>query len=123
MQRIRVVAPERLTPGPATAGMARRQAFGDQAVWVGEVRTSPGAFSDWHHHGEHTTYGLVVSGKLRFEFGAAGEESVDAGPGSFFQVPPSLVHREGNPGTDEHLVVIFRVGSGPTVTNVPGPGG
>ena len=120
-EAIRVVPHEALDPGPSTAGMVRNTAAATDTLWVGEVRTAPGAWSGWHHHGEHTTYGRVVSGQLHFEFGPNGAESVSASAGDFFIVPPHTVHREGNPGSEEHVLVGVRVGTGPTVVNVEGP--
>ena len=120
-ETIRVVPHEALDPGPSTAGMVRNTAAATDTLWVGEVRTAPGTWSGWHHHGEHTTYGRVVSGQLQFEFGPHGAESVRANAGDFFIVPPHTVHREGNPGPEEHVLVGVRVGSGPTVVNVGGP--
>ncbi|HEX5502442.1 MAG TPA: cupin domain-containing protein [Thermomicrobiales bacterium] len=119
-EKIRVVPSDALEAGPPTAGMTRSQAFAAENLWVGEVRTAAGAISGWHHHGEHTTIGRVLAGTLRFEFAAGGAESLDAGPGDFFMVPPHAVHREGNPGADEQVLVVIRSGSGPTVVNVEG---
>lgn len=101
--------------------MDRLEAFADESLWMGDVHAAPGSVSGWHHHGEHSTVGRVVSGTLRFEFGSGGHESVEVGPGDYFVVPPGVVHREGNPGADEGLVVLVRQGTGPTVINVDGP--
>jgi mannose-6-phosphate isomerase-like protein (cupin superfamily) len=46
---------------------------------------------------------------------------VVARAGDFFVVPPHTVHREGNPGSEEQVLVRVRVGSGPTVINVERP--
>jgi uncharacterized RmlC-like cupin family protein len=119
--KIRVVTQQDLESGPATGGMVRRTAIGADNVWVGEVRTEAGAMSGWHHHGEHTTYGRILAGHVRCEFGVGGKESVEAGPGDFFMVPPHTVHREGNPGSDEQVLVVVRIGEGPSVVNVDGP--
>lgn len=120
-ETIRVVHRGGLEAGPPTAGMVRSQAFASEGLWVGEVHTDAGAVSGWHHHGEHTTVGRVLSGTIRFEFGAEGAERIEAGPGDFFMVPPHVVHREGNPGSDDQVLVVIRSGSGPTVVNVEGP--
>ena len=74
-EKIRVLQGESLEAGPSTSGMIRSQAFVTESLWVGRVQTEANAFSDWHHHGEHTTYGCVVQGRLRFEFGPGGEEN------------------------------------------------
>ena len=118
---IHVVAHDALAPGPSTAGMVRHTAVASDTLWMGEVQTAAGARSDWHHHGEHTTYGCVVSGQLRFEFGPNGSGSAVASHGDFFVVPPHAIHREGNPGAYEHEVIVIRIGTGPTVINVDGP--
>lgn len=119
--RIHVVPRSELEAGPPTAGMARSTAFAAENLWIGEARTTAGQVSDWHHHGEHSTYGYVVAGRIRFEFGRGGDQAVEAGPGDFFSVPAHTVHREANPGAEEQVVVVVRVGTGPTVSNVEGP--
>jgi len=120
-EKIRVVPNGGLEAAPPTAGMTRSTAFASETLWMGEVHTEPEAISGWHHHGEYTTYGYVVAGGIRFEFGPGGRESVEARPGDFFVVPPGTVHREGNPGSDEQILVGVRIGQGPTVINVDGP--
>lgn len=109
--------------GTQTAGMTRAQAALGVDTTAVEVRTQPGTMSGWHHHGNHETYGYVVSGRLRFEFGPGGGEVVEAGPGDFFRVPAHMIHREGNPAADEQVLVGLRTGSGPTAVNVDGPEG
>jgi uncharacterized RmlC-like cupin family protein len=120
-EAVRVVPHDALEPGPSTAGMVRSTAASTDTLWMGEVRTTPGARSGWHHHGEHTTFGHVVSGQIEFEFGSNGTARVVARAGDFFVVPPHTVHREGNPGSEEHVLVGVRIGTGPTVINVDGP--
>lgn len=118
---VEIVSNDDLKAGPATPGMSRAEAFTTDDVWVGEVRTDAGTMSGWHHHGEHATYGRVLSGSARVEFGPGGATTLDAGPGDYFFVPPHTVHREGNPGDDEQVLMVVRLGSGPSVTNVEGP--
>lgn len=118
---IRIVPSGALESGPSTGGMTRKTAVAGEDVWMGEVRTEPGAMSGWHHHGEHTTYGYVIDGKVRVEFGTGGSRSLEGGAGDFFVVPPHTIHREGNPGATEHVLVAVRVGTGPSVINVDGP--
>ena len=122
-ERIRLVRASDLEVGPATPGMARSQAQVTDDVSVLHVRTEGGVTSGWHHHGDHTTYGFVVAGKLRFEFGVGGSESVEAVPGEFFMVPPQTIHRESNPSVEQQILMGLRIGSGPTVVNVDGPVG
>lgn len=118
---IQVVKKGMLATGPATEGMARKETPVAEGACILDVLTEPGAVSGWHHHGSHTTYGFVLSGRLRFEFGPGGHEVAEAGPGDFFVVPPNTVHREGNPGAERQSLAGVRVGSGPTVVNVEGP--
>jgi uncharacterized RmlC-like cupin family protein len=120
---IRIVHSGELEAGPTTAGMTRKTAVAGDEVWMGEVRTEPGAMSGWHHHGEHTTYGYVIEGRVRVEFGPGGSKSLEGGAGDFFVVPPHTVHREGNPGSHEHVLAGIRIGKGPSVINVDGPEG
>lgn len=120
-EEIRIVPNGSLEGGPATPGMSRRTAVGDDKVWMGEVRTEAGVMSGWHHHGEHTTYGYIISGRARVEFGSGGGQSLEGGAGDFFLVPPHTVHREGNPGSEEHVLAVVRIGEGPSVINVEGP--
>jgi uncharacterized RmlC-like cupin family protein len=123
MGEIRVVSLTELAAGDAirTEGMERVEALAAEGVRTLSVRTRAGNVSGWHHHGEHGTYGYVIAGRLRLEFGPGGGRSVEAGPGEFFYVPPATIHREGNPASEDQVVVGFRVGPGPTVFNVDGP--
>lgn len=121
MEAIRAVHASDLAPGPETPGMVRQHAQVTGEVTAVEVRTQPGAVSGWHHHGEHATYGYVISGQLRFEFGPGGAQSRELAAGDFFYVPPHTVHREGNPGKEEQVLVGMRVGEGPATVNVDGP--
>jgi uncharacterized RmlC-like cupin family protein len=120
-EEIRIVPNGALESGPSTGGMTRKTAVAGDDVWMGEVRTEPGAMSGWHHHGEHTTYGYVIAGRVRVEFGPDGSQSLEGGNGDFFVVPAHTVHREGNPGSEEQVLVAVRLGSGPSVINVEGP--
>ncbi len=118
---IRIVHNDALESGPPTAGMTRKTAVAGEDNWMGEVRTEPGVMSGWHHHGEHTTYGYIIEGSARVEFGPGGHENLEGHAGDFFIVPPHTVHREGNPGAHEHVLAVVRVGTGPSVINVDGP--
>lgn len=120
-EQVRIVSSDELEAGPPTPGMERNQAFASDELWAGEVRAAGGVVSGWHHHGEHRTIGRVIDGTVHVEFGDGGSESLDAGPGDFFMVPPHVVHREGNPGSSEQVLTVIRYGSGPTVINVDGP--
>lgn len=120
-EKVKVIKAQDIEAGPPTPGMARRQAAMDEDVVMMEVRTDPGVTSGWHHHGDNTTYGFIISGKVKVEFGPGGREVLEAGPGDLFKVPAHTVHREGNPGDEEQFLLGIRMGSGPTVINVDGP--
>ena len=58
---------------------------------------------------------------MRVESGPGGKDVVDAHAGDFVFVPPHVVHREGNPTSDEGSVIVVRAGHGEAVFNVDGP--
>ncbi len=121
MQRetVQVVGPsDRSSDGPQTPGMLREQAFAEEGSWVGFVRTEPGMVSGWHHHGEYETFFYCISGRVRVEHGSGGREATEAGPGDFGRIPKGTVHRESNPGEDESVAIVFRIGTGVPVVNV-----
>jgi uncharacterized RmlC-like cupin family protein len=109
------------TPGPPTPGMDRQQAFATEGTWSGYVRTEPGMVSGWHHHGEHESVIYVLTGALRMEFGAGGENTLDARPGDFLYVPKGTIHRESNPSAEPADIIVVRAGSGESTFNVDGP--
>ena len=100
--------------------MRREQAFTGDDRWVGYVRSEPGGWSGWHHHGDHDTYFYVLQGNLQLEHGE-GHALTDAGAGDFVHVPAGLTHRERSTGDDPAEVVLVRMGRGPTVVNVSAP--
>jgi uncharacterized RmlC-like cupin family protein len=122
MSEITVLPEDSLDEAIPTPGMVRRGGSIAEHVRVIHAVTAPGSTSGWHHHGEQETVGYVLAGRLRLEWGAAGELSVEAGPRHFFRVPPGVVHRESNPDVAEQVVVGFRIGTGVSVVNVDGPG-
>ncbi len=118
---VRRIAAGELRDGPSTPGMQRSEAVATGQLWAGVVRTAPGAFSGWHHHGEHESVIYVASGGLRIESGSRGADTVDADPGDFVYVPPYSIHREGNTTGGVATLVVTRTGQGPSVINVEGP--
>jgi uncharacterized RmlC-like cupin family protein len=121
MTTIYRIAPDGRVPGQPTSGMVREQAVETDGMWAGFVRTDVGMISGWHHHGEYESAIYVLSGGLRMEFGPAGTESFDAGPGDFIFVGKHIVHREGNPTQEPSTFVVVRAGEGEAVFNVEGP--
>ena len=122
MSTIHRVAPEDRVEGQPTPGMTREQAVRTEGMWAGFVRTDAGMVSGWHHHGSYESSIYVLTGALRMEWGANGEESFDAGPGDFVFVGKHLVHRESNPSSAPSTIVVVRAGKGEPVVNVDGPG-
>jgi mannose-6-phosphate isomerase-like protein (cupin superfamily) len=50
-----------------------------------------------HRHAQHDEGFYVVAGAARF---TVGEQSYDAGPGTFIMIPPGAPHTFANPGDD-----------------------
>ena len=119
-EAVRVIATEELLAADPTPGMARSRAFETPTLWAGQVETSPGAVSGWHHHDRNDTCLYVVSGVLRLEF-EGHDGHVDARAGDFVHVPPYTVHRESNPTSEVSVAVIARAGGGVPTVNVPAP--
>jgi uncharacterized RmlC-like cupin family protein len=120
-ERVRLIRPGDRSQGQMTAGMRREHALSTDRSWAGYVTTEAGMVSDWHHHGDYESHIYVLSGSLRMESGAGGQDMVDAQPGDFVFVPPHTVHREGNPSSSDATVIVFRAGRGEAVFNVDGP--
>ncbi len=106
-------------PSPPGAGFHREACFDDGHVWTGFVSTDPGSASPWHHHGEHTTYALLLQGECVVEFGS--ERLHLRADGSMAVLPPGLVHREINTGATKNQFFIMRVGHGPAVFPAEAP--
>ena len=122
MPDIDVVREADLRPGDPTAGIVRARAFDTGNVLVGQTRVAPGTVSGWHHHGNRTLFGYLLSGRLRFDFGRGGKDSVEVHPGEYFRILPRVIHRDVNPSHTEPLVVVnVMVGEGPSLVNVAGP--
>jgi uncharacterized RmlC-like cupin family protein len=115
------VTPGERVEGQPTQGILREQAVQTDRMWSGFARTEPGMVSGWHHHGEYESTIYVLTGSLRMEFGAGGQETLDAGPGDFVFVGKEIVHRESNPSGEEATFVVVRAGEGEAVVNVDGP--
>ncbi|MGN6600146.1 MAG: cupin domain-containing protein [Actinomycetes bacterium] len=120
-KRVRLIRPEDRVEGQPTPGMHREQGTSTDRSWAGYVTTEPGMVSGWHHHGDYESHLYVVSGALRMESGPDGRDVVEAQAGGFLFVPPHAVHREGNPGSEESVLVVVRAGTGEPVFNVDGP--
>lgn len=110
-------------PNEQTAGMHRGQAFATDEHWVGLVRTEPGEWSGWHHHGDHETYFYVLKGRIELEFRTGDDDAtIGADRSEFAHVPSRLVHRERTAPGEPGEIILVRIGHGPTVVNVDDPG-
>ena len=113
---------DQLREAEGTPGLKRRVAFEAHGHWFGHVEAEPETMSGWHHHGDNVTMGYVLKGKITFEFGPGGQEQIEVNEGEYFEVPKQLVHREGNMSTETGEIIVGRVGEGPVVFPVDGPG-
>ena len=102
--------------------MTRQEAVAAGSLWSGLASLAPGASTSWHHHGQHETSLYVISGTVRLEFGPAGSDVLDCGPGDFIYVPGGTVHRESNPGSTEATTVMTRAGEGQSMYETGEPG-
>lgn len=114
---VRVFRAPDLVAADPTPGMDRKLAFELPRLWSGQVVTSPGTTSGWHHHDLNDSSLYIVSGIFRFEF-EGHVEPLDAVAGDFVHVPPYTVHRESNPTDEPAMAVIARVGGGIPTVNV-----
>jgi uncharacterized RmlC-like cupin family protein len=128
MESIKLVRPVDRDRGTAqTAGMAREagisaETAGVRTIWSGYVRTPAGTASGVHHHGDCETAIYVLSGHVRFRFGARLEEAVEAEAGDFVYVPPNQIHTEENMSETEPVELIVSRGcTSMLVVNVPDP--
>jgi len=122
MEGIEVIHVSDSKEGDSTRGIVRDKAFEKEDIVIGRSRVGGGVVSAWHHHGMRDVYGFIVSGRLRFDFGKGGEDSVEARMGDFFHIPVGLIHRDVNPDQRKEAVVVnVMVGKGPPVVNVQGP--
>lgn len=120
-REIRAIRDADLQEATGTPGIHRRVAAEDDDFWFGHVEAAPDTLSGWHHHGETTTIGYLLDGRLRFEFGPGGSKTVEVGAGEYFVVPAGLIHREGNLTDRPGRAILVRVGEGPPVVAVDGP--
>jgi uncharacterized RmlC-like cupin family protein len=121
-ESVRAVGRDELAATDPTPGILRELALSTDRAIVIRARVDGGVVSGWHHHGDRDALGYVVSGRIRFDFGANAEQT-EVEPQGFFHVPRGLVHRDVNPIDEPQEIVIAFVGEGPLVVNVDGPPG
>lgn len=110
------------TPGMSREAGVCASTTGAEGIWMGLGSNAPGAASGVHHHGDTESAIYILSGRLRFRWGAHLEHVVDAEPGDFVFVPPNEVHSEENLSADtDASFVLARNSSEAVVVNVPDP--
>ena len=121
MGKIEIVHGTDLKKGESTQGIARDRAFETDDVLFARSRISGGVKSGWHHHGERDLFGFLVAGRLRFDYGEGGSDSVEVSAGDFFHIQVGVVHRDVNPDQRQEAVVVnILLGRGPPVVNLSG---
>lgn len=123
MRVVRIVPPDQRTaPDEIQApGVTREVLLSEDGLDVQIVRTAPGMTSPWHHHGAYDSYVFLLDGEGKLEYGPNGAETPSGGPGTFVAIPKHTVHRESNPGEEESVAIVFRVGKGKPLFVVDGP--
>jgi uncharacterized RmlC-like cupin family protein len=117
MSEVRIIRPhERDAATAQTPGMRRlagvsADTCGSSGVWMGHVTTDAGFRSGAHHHGDVESAIYVMSGRLRFRWGARLEHDAEAAAGDFIFVPARLVHQEINLSGEEPVVFLVARGS------------
>ncbi|HWO40470.1 MAG TPA: cupin domain-containing protein [Candidatus Eisenbacteria bacterium] len=124
-QKVRVFTIDRKAGAQVTASAPiQRQALATSPdTWVGVAHTHAGLASEWHHHSDNDTYGYMISGSMRIEFGPGGKEAAEVGSNDAFHVPKRIIHREVTAESEPGVIFLVRVGSGEPVVNVDGPEG
>jgi uncharacterized RmlC-like cupin family protein len=118
----RIVHPADLGAAAVTApGSTALEAFQMDRSWFGRVGNTAHQESLWHVHPNHDIYAYALTGRYFADFGPGGRERAIAEPGDVIQIPPGVVHREGNPDDGTTDRIVLRVGSGQVIVNVDGP--
>lgn len=110
-----------LVPAVESPNLVRETPFPDGETLMLRVRADGGVAAGWHHHGENVYFGYDVDGPSETEYGPGGGEVARIEAGECFHVPPGLVHRDTNPGTETHSAIVWLCGGEPWVVNVDGP--
>ncbi|MGC2288785.1 MAG: cupin domain-containing protein [Thermoplasmata archaeon] len=122
MAEIEVIREPDLKPGDPTPGIVRRRAFDTDGLIFAQTRIAAAVVSGWHHHGGRILFGYLLSGRLRFDYGRGGKDSVEIHPGEYFRIPIGVIHRDVNPSRTEDLFVVnVLLGEGQSLVNVAGP--
>ncbi|EMA01681.1 cupin domain-containing protein [Haloferax denitrificans] len=121
MEDVTVVTRASLGGPDDSTDVSRQEIFETEDAIVVQSRVAGGVTTGWHHNGDRHVYGYVVAGHAVLEYGPAGRESVELDAGDFVYVPPHTIRRVVNPTTEEWIIAISFVGSGPPAVSVGGP--
>jgi quercetin dioxygenase-like cupin family protein len=109
----RITPAERVvTPCSSVVGLLREACIDQDDVWIGMVSAEPGTASQWHDHGDRTTYLLPLEGEGTIEYeGPNGRGSTQVrADGSVYVTPPHVRHREVNDSTTPLRGFLIRIG-------------
>lgn len=122
MKRVMVSGKGDLKTSSSTPGIIREVALEGEDAVLFHSKVKCGVVTGWHHHGQRSLYGYVISGGGRFEFGPGGKEFAEVKAGDYFYVPANLIHREINKSeVEDYETVYVSTGPGPITVNVDGP--
>lgn len=121
MEEVTVVSRASLGEPDEHTDVSRQAVFETEDTLVVQSRVAGGTTTGWHHNGDRHVYGFVVAGHAVLEYGPGGQESVELDAGDFVYVPPHTIRRVVNPTTEDWVVAISFVGSGPPAVSVDGP--
>lgn len=123
--RVQVVRGDDLDANtPQTSNMQRFEAIsakrlGARELWMGVSVIPPGVRTGVHHHGESETALYILSGVGRWWAGENLDEGIEAHPGDFVFVPPTVVHWEENgSATDPVRMIVARSTQDAIVVNL-----
>lgn len=115
-----VITQDELEETEGTPGIVRRQVFETDNNIMIHATLAAGVKSGWHHHADRHTYGYVVNGQARGEYGP-NREPLELNTGDFYYTAPGVVHSGENPTDEDTIIIESFVGTGPLVVNVDGP--
>ncbi|HEX6534130.1 MAG TPA: cupin domain-containing protein [Gemmatimonadaceae bacterium] len=93
----------------------------DDRLAINIARNEPKAISGWHHHGDSVGCVYVLRGQVRIEWGPGGRDIAKLSTGDFYVLDPRTIHRESNPGPDDHVLIAFAMGTGRKFIEADGP--
>jgi len=118
---VEVVTPDEVAADESTPGVVRKTVFETENAVMVQSHIAGGTTSGWHHHGDRHVYGYVIEGTGAVEYGPNGDETRESTAGEFFYISPGTVHRDITPDSEDTVVLVCFVGSGPVIVNVDGP--